>query len=413
MNTSLLIGAPTHRRWMSALGSPRRVALVAAAAVALVAAPLTAKAATSPTFYNDYLTATVTGTSVTVTTLVSASKTVTVDTLGVCIYGDSVPDFTARTKVRMPAWRDIAYTATTRLAAGTYTARACFQVGGLGYSSVGPRTTFTVAGTTSPPVVPPTPTPTPTPTASPAPTTGVDPSGQAMPTVVKPGFRRVSSVNFATSAPAGGVARSVGDNLPYSGVITPYPDGWTDNFGGTYRFGTQASVSGGTLKVAVGSPGGVNTGAAWTWLNPETGWGFTYGAVEQRARVTGDLGGFGSASLLWPDSNVWGEGEIDYPEGDFGGTTNAFHHALGADPGVNASVFSTDVTWTDWHTYRIEWMPAGTEYFIDGRSIGRNTNSTPTTYHHWVTQIGRHGAAVDTAKSGTYEVDWAVIDVAS
>jgi hypothetical protein len=344
-------------------------------------------------FYNDYLTVTTDGQTVTARTLVSASRSVTVSSLKVQIVGGNGSlDFPSKRNVVMPAWVDLEQEFTRTLPPGKYTARLRVQHNGTWYGFEGPTVTFTVAAT--PPVVEP-------------PATGTIPP-------VKAGFRRVLAEHFDTPAPVGGVAKHGGDDtLPYSKVIEPYGEGWQDNYGGIYRFDAGASVADSVLRVAVGSPGGVNTGAAWSYLNPETGWGFTYGAVEQRVRVVGDLSGFGSASLLWPDSDQWGDGEIDFPEGNFGGTVTAYHHGLGDRAPVNEDIFTTDARWADWHTYRIEWTPGGTSYFVDGQRIGTNTSATPTTGHHWVTQIGRHGSPVPTDRAGVYEVDWVTIDLLS
>ena len=236
--------------------------------------------------------------------------------------------------------------------------------------------------------------------------------GGAMPTTTKPGFTFIGGTDFTTDAPEGNVASNVMENRGgvYDNYIVAYPDEWEGNHGGRYRFSRAARVHSGMLDVRVGLADGTPSGAAWIWKhpdNPAVPHGFVYGAVEQRVRVVGDLAGYGSASLLWPDSDVWDEGEIDFPEGDFGKSGAAYHHCVG-DPSRNCSVFQTNAKWTDWHTYRIEWTPNGTSYYIDGRLIGKNTNSTPTEPMHWVTQIALHkkNARVGN-RSGQYQVAWA------
>ena len=233
-----------------------------------------------------------------------------------------------------------------------------------------------------------------------------------MPTTTKPGFTFIGGTDFTIDAPMGKVASHAAEDRDgvYDSHILAYPDHWEGNFGGRYRFSTGASVHDGLLDVRIERADGDPGGAAWIWKhpdNPTDPHGFVYGAVEQRVRVVGDLTGYGSASLLWPDSNVWAEGEIDFPEGDFGKTSAAYHHCVG-DPKRNCSVFETGTPWTDWHTYRIEWTPDGTRYYIDGRLLGTNTTSTPTRPMHWVTQIARHRRwSWVGRRSGHYQVAWA------
>ncbi len=231
-----------------------------------------------------------------------------------------------------------------------------------------------------------------------------------LPTKSTRGFTNLAGQDFDQDAAAGEVAsRDQAVNQPYSDWILPYGN-WTGNHGGEYRFQENVSVHDGMLDVNVRSIDGKNTGAAWIWLHPDPvfrNYGFTYGAVEQRVKVVGDLPGYGAANLLWPDSEDREDGEIDFPESGFDGEPTAYHHCLGSRFKDNCSVFKTGVTWAQWHVYRIEWRPNGVSYFIDGRLIGTNTDAIPTTSHHWVTQMARDSAGRKDAKlEGHYLVDW-------
>ena len=279
------------------------------------------------------------------------------------------------------------------------------------YTTEGPVTMPTQP---TPPTTPTNPTVPTVPTQPTTPTTPTTPvgNGTVAPPAVASGYKRGLSLTFDTAAANGKVAQNgSSDNLAYSKYMEPYGEGWNDNFGGTYGFNKQTSVSDGTMKVNVGSVNGVNTGAAWSFINQNTGWGFTYGSTEMRARVTGNLAGYGSAALLWPDTDKWGDGEIDFPEGDFGGNTNIYVHCVGANPQNNCSSADTGFNWKDWHTYKTVWTSSSIKFYVDGKLVHTNTNAVPKTSHHWVVQIGRHGGgAKSTSLSGTFEVDYAVID---
>lgn len=237
------------------------------------------------------------------------------------------------------------------------------------------------------------------------------PYRKKLPTKSTPGFKHLAGLDFDVDAPAGQVAsRDRTLDLPYQDWMLPYSTEWSGHKGGQYRFPENVSVLDGKLDVHVRSIDGENTGAAWIWLHPDpvfADYGFKYGAVEQRVKVVGDIPGYGVANLLWPDSEDWGDGEIDFPEAGFDEEPTAYHHCLTPRPKDNCSIFKTGATWSRWHVYRIEWLPTGTSYYIDGRLIGTNTDSTPHTSHHWVTQIARDTRGhKDTSIEGHYLIDW-------
>lgn len=249
----------------------------------------------------------------------------------------------------------------------------------------------------------------PAPSAS-SPRSPAPPYRPNLPTTSTPGFKHLAGQDFDKDAKAGKVAsRDPDADLPYQDWILPYAN-WSGHRGGQYRFQENVSVHDGMLDVNVRSIDGRNTGAAWIWLHPDPvfkNYGFTYGAVEQRVKVVGNIPGYGVANLLWPDSEDWGDGEIDFPEAGFDEEPKAYHHCLAPRPADNCSIFETGASWSEWHVYRIEWRPTGTSYYIDGRLIGTNTDSTPRTSHHWVTQIARDTAGhKDSKLQGNYLVDW-------
>jgi hypothetical protein len=219
--------------------------------------------------------------------------------------------------------------------------------------------------TPSPSVVTPTPTPT-LPAATTAPTFSED---------------------FATPAAAGGQFAAT-----YVDAWQPYPDGMSDK----YYSGEVISAHDGVMDVAMDG----THGAAGTFGTQDGAWSHVGGTFSVRARATGGDGN-GAAFMLWPTSNVWSEGELDFPEGTFQGTVGAFSHSLVAGQERHANGLHTTATWRQWHTYTTVWVPGeSVKYYIDGELVFSDTQYVPTTAHRYMFQIGNHGAP------GNLEIDW-------
>ena len=94
----------------------------------------------------------------------------------------------------------------------------------------------------------------------------------------------------------------------------------------------------------------------------------TYGRWEFRART--DLGrGFGSAILLWPESERFPEdGEIDIME--VPSETRDRAHFIVHFPGPNGSdkVYGSyaEDDFSQWHTFAVDWLPDRIVYYVDG-----------------------------------------------
>jgi len=111
-----------------------------------------------------------------------------------------------------------------------------------------------------------------------------------------------------------------------------------------------------------------------------------YGRYEVRFRADA-VAGYKAAWLLWPQSDEWPrDGEINFPEGDLGGTFGAFmHHQDGSD-GNDQDYAGTSARFTDWHTAVIEWTPTAVGFLLDGQVVGSFTERIPSTPMHWVLQ---------------------------
>lgn len=237
------------------------------------------------------------------------------------------------------------------------------------------------------------------------PSTAIDPSGQAMPTGNLPGWTEVFADNFAKNVPLGSFPAAV------SGQWTAYPDGWTDtSHHGTYEPSKVVSIQNGVMNLYLHTENGVHMVAAPEPLIPgATGaeGGQLYGRYAMRFRA--DLvPGYKTAWLLWPDSENWADGEIDFPEGNLTGTISAFMHHKGAPTQQDA--YSTGATYGQWHTAVVEWTPQAVTFSLDGMVIGRSTNtaSIPSSPMHWVlqTETQLSGGAPSNSAAGSVQIDW-------
>lgn len=232
---------------------------------------------------------------------------------------------------------------------------------------------------TNTPTVTVTPTPTATATATPKPTPTSGPDDDA-----------TFSETFDTDAPAGKFA-SV-----YAQSWQPYPDGMS----GKYYSGQVISAHDGVMDVTLDG----KRGAAGTFGTPTDAWSHQGGTFAVRAKATGGAGN-GAAFMLWPTSNIWADGEIDYPEGNFDDAPHVFHHSMTPGQEATAQHIATGVDWRDWHTYSETWVPGKSiTYSVDGRVLGTITHDVPTSEHRYMFQVGNYG------QPGHLLIDWVSTD---
>src|SRR5947208_54121 len=92
------------------------------------------------------------------------------------------------------------------------------------------------------------------------------------------------------------------------------------------------------------------------------------GAGTRHRPVRGDHAGRRPAWLLWPDSENWSDGEINFPEGELGGEVFAFMHHRGRPD--EQDWFATRAGLSDWHTAVIEWTPRRVRFLLDDAVVG-------------------------------------------
>jgi hypothetical protein len=249
--------------------------------------------------------------------------------------------------------------------------------------------------------------PTKTPTRKiPSPSTSTTSS---MPTGNLAGWRQTAAQDFSTPAALGQVGAVYGaDMRGYS----DFPD---TSKHGTYTPDSVLSVSNGVLDYYLHTEGGVPRVATPI---PFGYAGQTYGRYSIRFR-SDYLPGYKIAFLLWPSSDNWNEGEIDWPEGSLNGKMSPASAIKGSlDSTWNMSFDSVSPrSWsaTDsstWHVATTEWTPGKIKWFWDGVLVAQTSiaDGVPTTMFRWTLQAETEiGAATPAATtSGHLQVDWAV-----
>jgi hypothetical protein len=264
-----------------------------------------------------------------------------------------------------------------------------------------------VPGTVAPPTATPTLTPSqstvPAPTATIAPQPAVNPSGVALPIGDVKGWKQVLTEDFTAQVPLGSWPG------PYTGKFGDYasPDTAAASEGTNSRWDAPQTVSvgSGMADYYLHTSAGTTLSAA---IFPENH-SQLYGRYVVRMRADA-VPGYKTAFLLWPDSEVWPrDGEIDFPEGDLTGLVGGATHYQGGTSVASQDVFEgLNYTYTDWHTYVIEWTPTAVTYLIDGTVVHTTTKNVPSTPMHWVLQSERclGGCSAPASASGHLQIDW-------
>jgi beta-glucanase (GH16 family) len=222
-----------------------------------------------------------------------------------------------------------------------------------------------------------------------------------------PGWTQRFAEDFTAPAAAGSVGAVYGQAVRgYSG----FPD---TSGNGRYTPDSVLSVSGGVLDYHLHTDDGVPRVAAPVMDHYR---GHTYGRYSVRFRAD-TVAGYKIAFLLWPESDSWHDGEIDWPEGNLAGpmspasaiTGSYSRGAMKFDP--PATTYSaTDAT--TWHVATTEWKPGVVTWFWDGALVGSTTlpSGVPTTNMRWVLQAetALDGTYPARAAAGHLQVDWVV-----
>lgn len=184
-------------------------------------------------------------------------------------------------------------------------------------------------------------------------------------------------IGFNKSAPAGKV------DSTYPGYWQPYPNGMSDK----YYADEIISLHNGYMDVAVDG----KRGAAGTFGSPSKAYSHVGGTFSIRMKATGGAGN-GIAVMLWPSSDTWSDGEVDFPEGNFEHRPHVYHHLMIPGREGESINTTTNVSWADWHTYTMQWKPGKyVKYYVDNKLVFTVTSNVPTTPHRYMFQVGNYG----------------------
>jgi hypothetical protein len=204
------------------------------------------------------------------------------------------------------------------------------------------------------------------------------------------------------------------DGIPYARSLRSYPDGWATTHHLSVNF---ASRTASVVSEAMGAHGVFQLrahsaeidgrtralgGSFTSVIRPDASTGQlqvaqTYGRYTVRFRTVGGYrsgtdpaagAGYGTAFLLWPASDSWAEGEIDFPEMAWGGRIAGFVHTIGK-PSVTSMEFRAETTTEEgWNVATIEWTPGLLRFFLNSEEIARTTSDVPSTPFRWGFQSG-------------------------
>lgn len=277
-------------------------------------------------------------------------------------------------------------------------------------SAVTTSTTTTTTTTAAPATTTPSTTTTAPPTTSAAVT---NPSGQAAPSGDLTGWRHIFVDEFTKDAAIGSWANSCEpDKIVYTGAQgqkwRTYPRCYLDTYQKRpYRPDAVLSVTGGTLDFYLHQVDGKPAGANPSPLITGTSQYQSYGRYSVRMRVDRPgLNEYYVAFLLWPQSEVWPQdGEFDFPEGGLAGNAGGFHHysGVGACSGCQAVATDIGASFTQWHTYTMEWSPGRIRYLLDNTVVLDSTLFVPSGPMRWQLQAETNGNG---NSAGHLQVDW-------
>ncbi len=162
-------------------------------------------------------------------------------------------------------------------------------------------------------------------------------------------------------------------------TFTAYNGGGGNTVSGRGRVASQCTVANSFLTLTQG-PDGATCGTTSNFNQKEGYW-------EVRMRTAAIDGGDSTAHpvlILWPGSDRWADGELDYFETDIGKDGGGFLHCVG-NPSANCLVIpgnsgNKDITPTsedykskspksyyNWHSYGLMWKPDSMTGYIDGQ----------------------------------------------
>lgn len=228
-----------------------------------------------------------------------------------------------------------------------------------------------------------------------------------------PGWDLVLAQDFDTDAELGSFATRYPGWAGYDGATDTSRDlGRPGGTQGRYDSRTTTTVSDGVLDVHVHTRGGTPQVMALTPAVDGNWWdGRLHGRYSVRFR-TDPVPGYKVAWLLWPTSDDWSEGEVDFPEGELGAAIDGNAHDVFGDPAQNAWSIETGASMQEWHTATIEWTPDRLTFLLDDREwTTTEPRAIPRDPMRWVLQTETQltDAPPDPDAAGHVEIDWVAV----
>ncbi|MEA5456669.1 glycoside hydrolase family 16 protein [Sinomonas sp. JGH33] len=233
--------------------------------------------------------------------------------------------------------------------------------------------------------------------------------GQAMPVGDLPGWKQTGAQGF--DKPAGlGLVGEV-----YGPAMRGYSDFEDSSGRGIYAPDSVLSVADGKLDYFLHTDHGAPSVAS---VVPFGYGGQTYGRYSIKFR-SDSLPGYKIAFMLWPVSDDWADGEVDWPEGGLDGMPYGASAIRGSqdefrmmfDPLVRTFAPSD---MKQWHIATTEWTPARVRWFWDGELVDETDlpSAVPITPMRWTlqaeTSVGPGTSAPAPGTAGHLEIDWVV-----
>lgn len=234
-------------------------------------------------------------------------------------------------------------------------------------------------------------------------------NSEKMPVGDLAGWRQTGFQDFSTPAATGEVGTVYGQDMRgYSG----FPD---SSGNGLYMPNSVLSVDNGKLIYFLHAEEGSAKVAS---VIPFGYSGQKYGRYSVRFRYDA-LPGYKIAFLLWPTSNQWADGEVDWPEGDLDGRLYGASAIKGSSSNGAVKFDPSERVYTpagpnEWHIATIEWTPGSVKWFWDGGLVGQTTvpSGVPDRPMRWTLQAETsdrsHQAFPEETTQGNLEIDWVV-----
>lgn len=192
-----------------------------------------------------------------------------------------------------------------------------------------------------------------------------------------------------------------------------YPDnaGVTNNPPtGKYFPSKVISVRNGILREDLHIENGISMTAAISPMRAGEYLSQLYGKWSVRFRWVADSG-YKYAWLLWPKSNKWNDGEIDFAEGHSPVGSAAFMHFEGA-PRKQDKFKIPSVDMSQWHTFSVEWTPGKVVFLLDDAVFGISERSEVPSLPMRMTLQSESCIDVQCPAAGAkglVEIDWITI----